>query len=639
MRERPRIVNPKLGTIYAVYWKNSNAYYPVMILPWRRFRRLGWKETISQTGLLNHVPACYLFDKKTDQEARGWAKGYEDGGPKMTKRKFPVIYFDEAEFPEGSSVGWVRANALREFDPQDKKIRRRDTVERFLQEHPDFSDSSGSDSTSSDDEDSQASSPSRDEREGSPQEGPARQNSLPTIRSQEPRGGEKAVSAPLSLISIPSDDESDYEGSKEEEGEETNQSRERVKRHRGRAGGVAAASTSAPPASAGGTGGAEKEVAATAQIDPGQDVVPASTRNDNQERLEDRTAGDEDSGRNETAGKNQNRTTNERDKPSPSTTRQHEGPVTSNDIEMNHLSNAQKELAFDFDPLWRQDDLANRLSSPSQDRSQSDIQAELLRGVHQAGAAYETQGNPTTGDIASSANSLPPATYDEPPFNLNNAHVFGQQPVPDQVQGTRYEVESQPVPTPTSTTAATTLPLLRPIEDRNPWKNQPTPIHPMLTADNDQVAMIAAQAVMSHPPKELRGARLPAHETGGLAVGAPNSVLTASLFQFSPNTYMNKNAQSSVSPHPPRRGSGFFDAVLGPRTQTDEQTRVTSTQATPKATEQREVPRSQMDRPRPDVQDAPNSYGSPWLVHARLSADDGTPKGTQGGWRGGSFVS
>ncbi|KAJ4176802.1 hypothetical protein NW767_015327 [Fusarium falciforme] len=52
------IINPKPGTLYTVYWKNSSAYYPVMILPWGRFRRLGWKETLAQTGLLHHVPAC-----------------------------------------------------------------------------------------------------------------------------------------------------------------------------------------------------------------------------------------------------------------------------------------------------------------------------------------------------------------------------------------------------------------------------------------------------------------------------------------------------------------------------------------------------------------------------------------------------
>jgi hypothetical protein len=68
----------------------------------------------------------------------------------VTKRQFSVIYFDEAKFPEGSSVGWVRANTLRKFDSKDEKIRHRDTVERFF--HPGFNDSSDSDSTTSDDE-------------------------------------------------------------------------------------------------------------------------------------------------------------------------------------------------------------------------------------------------------------------------------------------------------------------------------------------------------------------------------------------------------------------------------------------------------------------------------------------------------
>jgi hypothetical protein len=280
------------------------------------------------------------------------------------------------------------------------------------------------------------------------------------------------------MITIPSDDGSEYVASdEEEEEEEENERREKAERGGGRGVAAGPATTTAP--SVGGTAVAEHEGVATVQMGSNQGIAPTSTRNDNQETFDERTAGEKGSGRDETANQDQNQVINEFNEPSTSTARQHDGPVISDDIEMDDDSNAQNKLPFDFD------DFVHGFLSPSP--PQSDIQAELLRSVQQADASGETPENPT----AAPATSLPLATSEpavEPPSNLDTAHVSGKQPVAEQVQGTRSEAESQVIPTTTSTGTAATLPLLRPIEDRHSWKNQQTLIPPMLTPDNDQLA-------------------------------------------------------------------------------------------------------------------------------------------------------
>lgn len=54
------------------------------------------------------MPKCYRITE--DGDIAGWAEGYEDDGPLVTKRDFPVMYFDG-----GRSVGWLRARDLSSF--------------------------------------------------------------------------------------------------------------------------------------------------------------------------------------------------------------------------------------------------------------------------------------------------------------------------------------------------------------------------------------------------------------------------------------------------------------------------------------------------------------------------------------------
>ncbi|KAI1134671.1 hypothetical protein F5Y05DRAFT_204602 [Hypoxylon sp. FL0543] len=111
------ITHPKTFHIYYGHWKvnvhrkGSDKIYPVMILGWDRQNGSGLKDTeLNDTGLLkkaNQPPNCYIYDSN---KIVGWAPGFEDGGPKIRLRKFPVMFFDASQ-----TVAWLAARDLAKF--------------------------------------------------------------------------------------------------------------------------------------------------------------------------------------------------------------------------------------------------------------------------------------------------------------------------------------------------------------------------------------------------------------------------------------------------------------------------------------------------------------------------------------------
>lgn len=107
----------------------------IMVLPIAgSFETVGLQGSIYNTILTKkRTPVC--FDRcKTTRAILGWAKGYEDGGPKAMDRKVPVLYFDDKNssgpFEEelaDTSLGylvWQRLDSIRPLSHLDPEGRR-----------------------------------------------------------------------------------------------------------------------------------------------------------------------------------------------------------------------------------------------------------------------------------------------------------------------------------------------------------------------------------------------------------------------------------------------------------------------------------------------------------------------------------
>ncbi|KAK5637700.1 hypothetical protein RRF57_013415 [Xylaria bambusicola] len=115
------IIDPTPGEIYLGYWPKSRSWLAVLLLPLGDFTDIGLEGAIKDTGLLNEIPPCYRYNKHT-KKVYGWQHDFEDKGPLVLKRQFPVMFFDDQKFPKRGPVGWMAAKDLKEFDPQDPSV-------------------------------------------------------------------------------------------------------------------------------------------------------------------------------------------------------------------------------------------------------------------------------------------------------------------------------------------------------------------------------------------------------------------------------------------------------------------------------------------------------------------------------------
>jgi hypothetical protein len=117
------ITNAVAGELYRGFWRSSRQWYVVMVLGWGHQLVCGMDKDLQSIGLTVakgrsarvSVPKCYVLDDAGTSIA-DWAPGYEDGGPLVHKRNFPVLFFDNER-----SVAWLPAKALAPFDPDDPR--------------------------------------------------------------------------------------------------------------------------------------------------------------------------------------------------------------------------------------------------------------------------------------------------------------------------------------------------------------------------------------------------------------------------------------------------------------------------------------------------------------------------------------
>lgn len=109
LRKQPAgITNPVSCRFYVT---GGELRCPVLILPWGDTSPVGLAGTLADTGIFSEVtedgqptgipkpPKCYVYSEHAGviTGIRGWAKGYEDGGPLERKREFPVLCVEDAD--------------------------------------------------------------------------------------------------------------------------------------------------------------------------------------------------------------------------------------------------------------------------------------------------------------------------------------------------------------------------------------------------------------------------------------------------------------------------------------------------------------------------------------------------------------
>ncbi len=137
------ITNPVAGELYLGRWQSH--WYAILVLPIDDSTIPGIPLSIFETSLARrHIPVCYRYAEDR-HSISGWAKDYEDGGPHVSKRRFPVLYFDdddevepgaEFEVPSSQSLAWLPVHRLRSFSkygPKGLSVRGYSTALNFYQ--------------------------------------------------------------------------------------------------------------------------------------------------------------------------------------------------------------------------------------------------------------------------------------------------------------------------------------------------------------------------------------------------------------------------------------------------------------------------------------------------------------------------
>lgn len=133
-------IDPQPGEIYATFWEKEKKFYAVLVLPWDNFYRFfgipEWDMRLKDTPLLadvDKIPACYDYDQNTGTAE--WTKAFKPGGPKASKREYPIIFFDSPCFPGECHYGWAAASDFVPYRPDDDTIPYKPQIEWFLEEY------------------------------------------------------------------------------------------------------------------------------------------------------------------------------------------------------------------------------------------------------------------------------------------------------------------------------------------------------------------------------------------------------------------------------------------------------------------------------------------------------------------------
>ncbi|CAG9946429.1 unnamed protein product [Clonostachys rosea f. rosea IK726] len=129
--KKQAVADPLVGELYLVFWPGAK-WYAGLVLPFENLSRFGLHVDFEMAGLLETRPACFRYDGE-NKKFLGWAEGYEDGGPMVSQRMYPVFYFDDEDDINACTYGWVSATDLKPFDLKLVASRYHEMIQRFIE--------------------------------------------------------------------------------------------------------------------------------------------------------------------------------------------------------------------------------------------------------------------------------------------------------------------------------------------------------------------------------------------------------------------------------------------------------------------------------------------------------------------------
>lgn len=247
-------------------------------------------------------------------------------------------------------------------------------------------------------------------------------------------------------------------------------------------------------------------------------------------------------------------------------------------VDDDESSDSEIDGLMSFQPLSNPADLITSGNDFLRPRSSDSLLDSLLQDKDGGDAAMANGTSPTVPTNQSVPNQPAPETSRSHLHEPRSEHQIGTAPLVATVRPVAIapKVKTAPPATNASTERAPpkTIPppsvaapqpltatgkprrLLAPKPDMS--RTQSSPIPATLMPDNDYLQQLAAQAVVS-THSEIFKTKEPVSRSQPRQTSS-NFAATPRSFEIRP-----ENAQAESVPHPARRSSGFFDAVLGPR--------------------------------------------------------------------------
>lgn len=132
------VIDPIVGEVYHAWWDDEpGSWYSVVILPYLGdgdWKEVGITGNLFTSGLKKEIPNCFKVTKVTTDYGKEalrltWAKGYQDGGPKVRARRFPCLFLHDPLTIPSADQDFVLAHTARVLAFRTaQQLRQRSTV-------------------------------------------------------------------------------------------------------------------------------------------------------------------------------------------------------------------------------------------------------------------------------------------------------------------------------------------------------------------------------------------------------------------------------------------------------------------------------------------------------------------------------